>query len=189
MADKKTLRRVYLEKRLLLSKVEFDERSKLLLRQIKQHINFNDYKYLHTFLPIIDKREINTWSIIQEARSVNPEIQIGVSKSLPQGQLRHFLLEEGTRIVFNKWGIPEPEGAEELPPATFDLVMVPLISFDKVGHRIGYGKGYYDRFLKLIPAANKVGLSISPPVDMIPYVEKNDLPLNSCITPFRVYSF
>ena len=72
--------------------------------------------------------------------------------------------------------LPYP-GTEDI-----DVVLIPLIVFDENGHRIGYGKGYYDRFLESCrPDTLKVGLSILPPIKEIPEVEAHDIPMDYCI--------
>ncbi|SNZ09645.1 5-formyltetrahydrofolate cyclo-ligase [Persephonella hydrogeniphila] len=81
-------------------------------------------------------------------------------------------------------GIMEPEG-ESISPEKIDIIVVPAIAFDKRGHRIGYGKGYYDRFLKKTKAL-KVGVAYDfQIVDKLPY-EQHDIPVDLIITPTRI---
>ena len=71
-----------------------------------------------------------------------------------------------------------------------DLVLVPLLAFDKNGYRVGYGKGYYDKFLSNCrPDVIKIGLSFFDAVDEIEDIDDYDLPLNFCVTPQRLYDF
>lgn len=189
MVDKNTLRKVYLEKRLSLSQQEYESRNHQLLEHLMSLLNFTQVKFLHTFLAMIDKKEVNTFSIIKTVRGLNPDILIAVSKTLPKGDLAHYLLNERTSIKVNNWGIPEPVEGEAADISKIDLVLVPLISFDKEGHRIGYGKGYYDRFLKKVPQAKKIGLALTPPLDHIPYSDEMDVKLDACVSPFGVYHF
>jgi len=71
-----------------------------------------------------------------------------------------------------------------------DLIFVPLLAFDETGNRVGYGKGFYDKFLtKCRPDAIKVGLSYFEAIDRISDSEQFDIPLNYCITPQRIYEF
>ena len=189
MVDKNTLRQVYLEKRLFLSSEEYLRRNTLLLHQLLNYVDFKAVSCLHTFLSIVEKNEVDTVSIIDAVKAVNPEINIGICKTLSQGELAHFILNAKTVIEKNKWGIPEPVEGEALDIGKIDLVLVPLISFDKSGHRIGYGKGFYDRFLKKIPQAQKIGLALTPPLDVIQYADELDVKLDACVTPFGVYEF
>lgn len=189
MASKKELRNIFLEKRMFLSEKEYQLRNSLIQKHIAYHIDFKKYTYLHTFLSISDKKEVLTAPIIQLAKSQQPDITVMTSKTLPQCQLAHYIYDDNTQIKVNKWGIPEPTNANTVAADEVDLVLVPLLSFDREGHRIGYGKGYYDRFLKTIPNALKVGVSLAPPLDHIPYSDAMDVRLDCCITPFSIYSF
>jgi 5-formyltetrahydrofolate cyclo-ligase len=65
-----------------------------------------------------------------------------------------------------------------------------MLAFDKQGYRVGYGKGFYDRYLKRCqPDVMKVGFSFFPPVDQIEDINANDVPLSYCITPHQIYAF
>jgi len=189
MADKKTLRGVYLEKRLFLSKKELHRRNTLLLVRLFQQIDFTQVNFFHTFLSITEKKEVDTFSIMEKATLKHPGIGIIISKTLPKGELQHYHHTEETIIETNNWGIPEPVSGSLAKLDDIDLVLVPLITFDKLGHRIGYGKGYYDRFLKKVPQAKKIGLSLAPPLDVIPYADEMDVKMDMCITPFNSYEF
>jgi 5-formyltetrahydrofolate cyclo-ligase len=113
----------------------------------------------------------------------------------PDGiSLKHYELTPATPLTQNRWGIPEPvteEAAEVLPPL-FDAVLVPLLACDQWGHRVGYGGGFYDRFLaQCRPGALFIGLSIlaEAPVVEIADVLSTDVPLHACITPSGVWNF
>ena len=68
--------------------------------------------------------------------------------------------------------------------------MIPLLAFDKKGFRVGFGKGYYDKFLaRCKPNVIKAGLSFFDPVDEINDISGFDIPLNFCITPKEIFSF
>ncbi|MBL6444961.1 5-formyltetrahydrofolate cyclo-ligase [Fulvivirga sp. 29W222] len=189
MVDKNTLRKVYLEKRLTLSAEEYQRRNKLLIDRLIEYIDFTQVNFLHTFLSITDKYEVDTFSVIKIVRELNPDINIVICKTLPKGELSHYKLNDRTRIEKNKWGIPEPVEGDIADIEGIDLVLVPLICFDKVGHRVGYGKGFYDRFLKKVPKARKVGLALTPPLDIIKYSDEMDVRLNMCVSPFETYEF
>ena len=100
------------------------------------------------------------------------------------------MLADQTPLKNNHWGIPEPQSGIKINPDQIDVVFVPLLIFDKQGHRIGYGKGYYDRFLsKCKKDTIKVGLSYFDPVERIEDIQSHDVPINFGITKDRVYEF
>ena len=102
----------------------------------------------------------------------------------------HFLLTDSTRLKKSKWNIPEPVDGIEIAPNKLDVVFVPLLAFDGQGQRVGYGKGFYDRFLaQCRKDAIKIGLSLFEAEERISDFEESDIPLDFCVTPKKVYSF
>ncbi|UII28613.1 5-formyltetrahydrofolate cyclo-ligase [Fulvivirga maritima] len=188
MIDKNTLRKAYLRKRRLLAEEEFTRRNQLLQSRFERFVEENVPKAVHTFLSIEKQAEVSTFPLIAIMKEAGVE-KIAISKSLPAGELSHYWLNEKAVLKNNKWGIPEPVEGMAADIHELNMVLVPLISFDKAGHRIGYGKGYYDRFLSKIPNVITVGLSLSPPLDSIPFTGELDVALNYCITPFATYRF
>ena len=106
------------------------------------------------------------------------------------GTLTHYLLTENTQLRKNTYGIPEPVEGLLVPENKLDVVFVPLLAFDKKGCRVGYGKGFYDRFLmKCRPDTIKIGLSIFDAVSEISDATQADVRLDYCVTPEEIYSF
>ena len=104
--------------------------------------------------------------------------------------MQHFLWSETTQIKINAYGIPEPMEGVSINEHEIDVVFIPLLAFDKNGNRLGYGKGFYDRFLsKCLPQTVKIGLSFFPPTNTLIKTHPNDIPLNYVISPKRVYRF
>jgi 5-formyltetrahydrofolate cyclo-ligase len=189
MVNKQVLRETYLEKRLFLSEEEYVLRNSLLSQRFMESVDLSATTSLHTFLPMLEKREVNTWLIINFLRRQHPHINLYTSRTLADGHLEHYLLLEETRLKVSKWGIPEPVDTKPVSLNDLHIILVPLISFDKKGHRIGYGKGYYDRFLKKFPGALKIGVSLSPPLDKINFMDERDVAMHTCITPYAYYKF
>lgn len=180
--NKTTLRRTYLEKRNTLSETEYIKRNKTLCNRLFETTDFSDIKYLHIFLPILKFNEVNTWLIIDQMKEQYPTINIVIPK-VENGRLNHYLFESMEQLSKSKWGIDEPSYGKIIEPKNIDLVLVPLIIADKLGNRIGYGKGFYDRFLKECnPTCQKIGLSLLPLLDKIMCIEHTDIPLDGIIT-------
>ena len=109
---------------------------------------------------------------------------------MKNGTLSHFPFQPETEIIFNKMGIPEPVSENELNPLEFDVVLVPLLAADINGNRVGYGGGYYDRFLSQTREdCLRVGVSFFEPIAEITDIEAYDCKLHQLITPERIYSF
>ena len=104
--------------------------------------------------------------------------------------LKHYLLTDSTSLQKNRWNVPEPVDGLEVPLSKIDVVFVPLMAFDRKGNRVGYGKGFYDRFLSQCRSGvKKIGLSLFEAEEAIADVSNNDIALDYCITPDKIYSF
>ncbi len=146
------------------------------------------YSYYHIFLHSLKKNELHTLPLLNLLQGKDKEVV--VPKVAPENQLEHYLLTDQTRLKPNAWGIPEPVNGIPVPVERIDVIFVPLLAFDLQGHRVGYGKGYYDRFLAGCRADSiKIGLSLFSPVDSISDVNASDVPLDHCLTPDEVYTF
>ncbi len=187
---KQELRKIYLKKRQALSEAEYSQLSFQLYQNFFANIELSFIKVLHTFLPITSKKEPDTWLIIDRIRREYPHIRISIPKvNNRTEELENFYFEGLHQLATNEWGIQEPKQGIPTEPEKIDMVLVPLLVFDEHGHRIGYGKGYYDRFLKLCSAKiQKIGLSFFPSIEKIP-TDENDIKLDGIITPaqYRVF--
>ncbi|MAP54233.1 5-formyltetrahydrofolate cyclo-ligase [Altibacter sp.] len=144
--------------------------------------------YFHLFLSITEKKEVNTEYLLHIIQGRDKSVIVSKS-DFSSGDMKHFLLQENTPLRISRYGIPEPTEGIELLPQQIEVVFVPLLAFDRQGHRIGYGKGFYDRFLaQCAPQTIFVGLSFfEPEADIVS--ESMDVPLHYCVTPHHVYSF
>ena len=188
---KEVLRKQYLEKRRALSISESRQLSEALCNTFFRSVDLSSIRVLHTFLPIEKNNEPNTFYIIDYIQKAFPSIQFSIPRvKREEGSLENFYWEGPDQLSKNKWGIPEPRYGQPTPTEKIDMVLVPLLVFDQHGHRVGYGKGYYDRFLTLCrKGCKKIGLSFFPPVDLIGASEGHDQKLDQVITPEKSYPF
>ncbi len=186
--SKQQLRERYLGMRRALS----EEQRDALVREMCSHLDdfsLKDGAFVHLFLPIKRHLEPNTLILKQYLTGKRPDLHFVLSKThWETGSLEHFIWDEHTRLKENRWGIPEPVEGQRISPQQLDLIFVPLLAFDQQGHRVGYGKGFYDRFLSLCRQdARKVGLSFFDPVPEIQDTLETDFLMDACITPARLY--
>ena len=100
------------------------------------------------------------------------------------------MYSELSHVETNEYGIPEPTEGLEIPLNNIDLVIVPLLTFDQNGHRVGYGKGFYDGFLAKFDSNTLfVGVCHFDEPSNIADLNKQDVPLHYIITPKRIYKF
>lgn len=146
---------------------------------------------IHLFLPIAGNHEPDTYAIADWLRQQYPYIRLVLSKTVRgDNSMTHYVWEADTTLALNHWGIPEPDSGTAVPPTEIDAVFVPLLAFDKYGNRVGYGKGFYDRFLAECPTTTlKIGISLFDAVEEISDVSPYDIPLDKCITPARIWAF
>jgi len=189
---KQQLRKQFLEKRQALEADTWQENSQAICQNFFNYFDLGGIKKLHIFLPILKQNEINTRLIIQQVFQNSPEITLVTSKSdFKTSRMESYQLDADTKIVENRWGIPEPVAAVKCPDDTIDMILMPLLCFDKQGYRVGYGKGFYDRFLQQRCRTDiiKIGLSQFDPVNEIDDVNEYDVKLNYCVTNDRVWRY
>lgn len=188
--DKDALRRSYLQRRKDLSPAELEEHSERIAHRFME-LPLGNIDFIHIFYPIVGKAEVDTLKIAERVRIANPRIKLVLSRVDPKAHtLSHVIWDEHTALAVNSWGITEPENGIAVLPGQLDIILIPLLAFDKRGNRVGYGKGFYDRFLSACrPDAQKIGLSFFDPTDGVIDVNPHDIPLDACITPERVWWF
>ncbi len=185
---KKELRVKYKALRKQLSENDLEEMSLAIANKILT-LPVWDKNYFHIFLPIKEHKEVNTEFILHMLSGKDKEIIISKS-DFETRNMTHFLLTDNTKIKKNEFNIPEPVDGLEVPTNKIDVVFVPLLAFDKSGHRAGYGKGFYDKFLnECKPETIKIGLSFFEAEEKIEDVFENDVKLDYCVTPNGVYQF
>ncbi|TWI85197.1 5-formyltetrahydrofolate cyclo-ligase [Lacibacter cauensis] len=187
---KKEARKVFKEMRLSLTVGDRNRFDDLILIHFQQ-LQLPDLFYVHTYLAMKEQREIETDHLLHYLEFRNPELKIVIPRmDHTTSELLHIEYDELVDVMKNEWGIHEPVNGNLVDEQLIDLVFVPLLAFDEDGYRVGYGKGFYDKFLaKCRPDVLKVGLSYFEPIPRISDRAQFDIPLNYCVTPQRVYEF
>ncbi|MGI4020693.1 MAG: 5-formyltetrahydrofolate cyclo-ligase [Janthinobacterium lividum] len=187
---KAELRKIYLEKRLQLLEAKYQSLNQQLLQQFKR-LDFEGITSIHIFLPMMRTKEPNTQPLIHYLQKEYSQIKRVFPKAnFQQKTLTHFLDDEALVIIENKFGIPEPVSGTKFYIDKNSMVIVPLLAFDLAGNRVGYGGGFYDRFLLKCEAGTQfIGLSFFDPVALIEDVDEFDIKLHQCITPEKIWKF
>jgi len=184
---KSDLRKQAIAQRNALTDQQTVELNESLLAKFKM-LDFSNIKSIHIFLPIVKQREPDTFLLIDWLQANLPEIDIIVPKTdFATSLMSHYAYQGKQDLINNHYHIPEPQKAKPFIGVP-DMVIVPLLAFDEKGYRVGYGKGFYDRFLQSINA-QKIGLSFFEAVEAIKDVHLNDIQLDKCITPNQIYTF
>lgn len=191
--DKKSLRKLYKTKRNNISKknkLKSDFKIKeLVISLINKISQDNKLVKIHLFLPIEKFNEVNTWLIYDELKDLKYHFYISVS-NFETNELTNYLFKNDTEIKTNEFGIPEPINAVEYNRNDFDITIVPLLCTDENGYRVGYGKGFYDKFLNKTSKKNKtIGVGYFDLVKKITDTNNLDVRLKYYINTDKVYNF
>ena len=190
--NKERIRKEAIARRDQLSKEECSNRSLLISQHFFNTSLFqvDEFSVIHLFLPIKDKKEVNTNFIFEKLKLEFPNVKIALSVSdFSDYSMRFFEYKSETILIENKFGIPEPIGGVEISSKSVEVIIIPLLAVDQNGNRIGYGKGFYDRLLpKCNPNCLKIGLSFEEPISSI-QPDEYDIPLDICISPEKVTVF
>ena len=180
--EKIALRKYYKKKRQELTQKKIEHFQQSVYKQVFEY-DFSKIETIHIFLPIAKQKEIDTYPIINFLRKKNKQILISKS-NFSNNTLQHYLFTKDTKLVTNAYGIPEPVAAKEVAIKEIDLVFVPLLISDEQNFRVGYGKGFYDRFLSDCSVAVKtIGLNFFAPISKITNVNEFDIALDKIIYP------
>ena len=187
--NKSELRKHYQDKRLMLSPEELETISERICNLAFSNFQL-EKKKISLFLPIERKKEINTYEIWEKALSFDAEVAVP-KINFTTNELSQILFNSIDQLEISPFGIPEPKKGRVIAAEHFDIIFVPLLAIDQFGNRVGYGKGYYDRFLKKCSTRCKfVGLTHFDEIqDQIEGVQLTDIKLDACITPSQVYRF
>lgn len=181
---KAAIRKKYKQKRRELEPSECLHLSKAIVSVLIHSYSFEGKK-VSVFLPIERFNEVDTWRLI---KAVKADFFLPVM--LNGNELKHIKYENEEQLVRGKFDVLEPSYGAEIDPFLLDIVIVPLLAFDKKGYRVGYGKGFYDRFLaKCNKSCQFIGVSFFEKFVQIDDVHQDDIPLHSCATPSGLIQF
>lgn len=184
VTSKQQLRQQYLQQRQQLSVDEYDALNKKLLSEF-QKLDLTGINCIHLFLPMKENNEPDTYAIRDWLKVSHPHIKIVFPQTnFKTLTMRSFADDADLKLEVNKYGITEPVRGNEVNTSAIDLVILPMLIFDKQGYRVGYGKGFYDRFCaQCKPGTKFIGLSLFDPVESIDDVNEYDVWMYSCLTP------
>jgi 5-formyltetrahydrofolate cyclo-ligase len=155
-----------------------DAFSQLIRKKTMDYLASISARFVHTYIGF--QSEVGTRGIIEDL------FERGITVAVPvvrEKRLISSLLNDLDNLRNGEFGVPEPENIEEVPGTSIDAILIPIVAFDGLGMRLGYGKGYYDKFLQTLPLrARRIGLAFSiQEMDKIPK-ESHDQLINNVIT-------
>jgi 5-formyltetrahydrofolate cyclo-ligase len=171
--DKATLRREIRDLKRAMSEEEISQRSAALGEQFAASQLYRDAKTIYGYLPY--NQEVRTIPILEQA--IADGKQVAVPKVYGD-EMRFIYVADFSGMEKSSFGIPEPIADGPVAEDTAALVLMPCLAFDPQGHRIGYGGGFYDKFLAQEPAHPTVALCYD--FQMLPKLdtEEFDVPVD-----------
>ena len=180
------LRKSFKKQRSLLDINQVKGLSKRIFENLLE-LNIWDKSFYHLYLSNQINNEVETDEIVNLLFMKNK--RVFVPKMLGK-DLLNIEIDNNTKYSLNQLGIREPISSNQKDASLLEVIFIPLLIFDKLGHRVGYGGGYYDKFLGNIKDdVLKIGLSLFEPIDKIQDIERHDIRLDYSITPKKVYDF
>ena len=174
--DKKELRRAIRERKRAMTEEEIVSRSAKLGALFTQSDAYKNAKTIYGYLPY--NQEVRTVPMLEQA------LKDGKRVAVPKvygDEMKFLYLDDLTKVSKGYAGIPEPIADEPVADDKTALVLMPGLAFDPAGHRIGYGGGFYDKFLAAEP--NHPTLALCYEFQMLPelHTEEHDIPVDTVL--------
>lgn len=186
---KETARKIYQKKRQDLSTLQFEENSSLIIGNLIEFIKKSKPTCIHCFLTINQQNEINTKPIIEYCWENHIDVIVPVT-NFTNNTLKNAKFDPSTKTALTKNNIPEPINPKWTNDSDIELVITPLLAFDTTGHRVGFGRGFYDRlFSSFDNEVKRVGVSFFEPCETLVDTDNYDIRLTHCVTPQMTYCF
>ncbi|PWJ56678.1 5-formyltetrahydrofolate cyclo-ligase [Dyadobacter jejuensis] len=191
--NKSEIRDIYQRKRNALPAQEKALLETQLFDQFWTLFGENRPSVVHLFLPQKTSQEPDTTKLLDQIPIKAPNTRFVAPYIVPGTKsLEHYFLDHSTNLIDNQWGIPEPDPqtSQKAEVTDIDMVLIPLLAFDRKGFRVGYGGGFYDRFLALCSERTlKVGLSLFGPLQTINDLNGYDIRMDVCLTPGNIFKW
>lgn len=174
--NKKELRRAIMQRKRAMTQEEIESKSAALARKLLASDTYRNARTLYGYMPY--NQEVRTVPILEQA--LRDGKKVAVPKVYGE-EMRFIYVTDLTAMEKSSFGIPEPVADGPVGDDPHALVLMPGLAFDAQGHRIGYGGGFYDRFLEQEPEHPTVALCYD--FQMLPQLktEEHDIPVDAVI--------
>ncbi len=182
---KEEIRRRILQQRSALTHLQVQQGGDAVRRRLMETDLYDQAQRIGCYVSV--KSEVDTHGFIEAALSAGK--RVAVPRTRRQGLMVHQEIQTLADLRPAPFGLLEPTGSDhpEIPPADFDLIIVPGLAFDRRGNRIGFGAGYYDRFLARV-TASKIGLAYDFQIlDHLPS-DPHDIRLDLLVTEREIHT-
>jgi 5-formyltetrahydrofolate cyclo-ligase len=164
-----------------LNEEEYASKSGVICAKISELDVFKDAQHVFLFAPLLVRREVNIRSLIERLWQNRKSVYMPVITDLKKGEMQAFRLDSWDEAIYSIWDIAEPPRSYPLDVRELDLVIAPALGADRRGFRLGYGKGFYDRFLKPLSAPIVVPMFAANLIEQLP-IDAHDIAANFVIS-------
>ncbi|MBS4537055.1 5-formyltetrahydrofolate cyclo-ligase [Clostridium sp. D2Q-11] len=182
---KEYLRKKVLKKRDQLNRDDVDSLSGNIISYLMRMPQFQKSKAIMVYLSF--KNEVDTFKLIELMMEMNKTIIVPYTDKKENVLIPSRLKDLGDSLSKNPYGYLEPkeDALDPIKPKEIDLVIVPGLVFDKLGNRIGYGGGYYD---KLLSQTDAFKVAVAYDFQIFPRIipNKHDIPVDYIVTPTKI---
>lgn len=185
---KNEIRQKYRLMRQMLSHDQCDKLSKSIFDRLKEIVDIAN-KNVGVFLPILDQKEPNTFILLSMYDTNNTKFYSPIVQR-HNDEMIFYRIKADDEIRIGKFNIPESISNEKINCGDLNVILIPLLAFDIYGYRVGYGKGFYDKYLLNSPEnLLKIGISLFDDPEVIDDINEFDIKMNYCISPNKIYQF
>ena len=176
MLDKKALRKEIGLKKRAMTAAQIEDYSRELAGRLYETDFYKEAKSLYCYLPY--NQEVRTWPILAQAKADGKRVAV---PKVYGDKMKFLWLDDFTQVAEGAYTIPEPIFDEPVADDETALIIMPGLAFDPAGHRVGYGGGFYDRYLEAHPHHRLVALCY--PFQLFEHldVEDHDVPVDLVI--------
>lgn len=190
VTEKAALRLVMIARRQSLLEESRDSKSKAIAHHVLTLNEIINARHINLYLSISTIAEVSTTAIVDGLAAMDKPLSVPV---IQNGELLSAAFRKGDTVREAQFGQPEPEELSIVDESNLDVMLIPLLAFDERGYRIGYGKGFYDRFLQRLSRQEitpcRIGLSfLQQKVDAVP-VDSLDEPLDVIVHEHGIIRF
>ncbi|HET8866363.1 MAG TPA: 5-formyltetrahydrofolate cyclo-ligase [Gracilimonas sp.] len=154
--QKQEIRDEVLSKRERISESEWRSKSEKIIGHLLNADFYKTAEVVHTYISMNKRGEVCTDLFIEQLFKDKKRVAVPIT-NFTDNTLSHSEIGPSTDLIENKWGVREPKNVKPIQVSELDLIIVPMAAADLKGNRLGYGKGFYDQFLKQTQAL-KAGL-------------------------------
>ncbi len=183
---KRELRKQILAERMALSNEEATAKSQKIAKKLEELPEFGKAGLIMFYLDF--RNEVQTTELLKRALAEGKRVVIPITVRETSTLIPSEIINFPDDLTSGTWGILEPkkECVRPIDPSEIDMVIVPGVSFDPKGNRMGYGGGFYDRFLlRTKPGATFVALAFELQIRENVHPEEHDHPVHYVITEER----